>query len=131
MISSTARDLPEHRKQIVEACSRQSMLPLRMEDLPASSDEAAAASIKLVEDADVFIGVFAHRYGYVPKANNPEQISITEMEYNRAVERGIERLIFIMDKSHPITVDVVTIILRVMINLRKHCENFTTYYCEN
>lgn len=93
MISSTAFDLPEHRRQILEACSRQSMLPVRMEDLPASGDEAAAASIRLVDEADVYIGIFAHRYGYVPETNNPEQISITEMEYDRAVERGIERLI--------------------------------------
>jgi hypothetical protein len=40
LISSTALDLPEHRKQIVEACLRQNMFPLRMEDLPANSDEA-------------------------------------------------------------------------------------------
>lgn len=59
MISSTAADLPEHRKQVVDACLRQGMFPLRMEDLPATSDDAAAASVKLVDDADVFIGVIA------------------------------------------------------------------------
>jgi tetratricopeptide (TPR) repeat protein len=109
MISSTARDLPEHRKQIVEACLRQGMFPLRMEDLPANSDEAVAASLQMIEEADVYIGVLANRYGYIPKANNPDQISVTEMEYNRAVTRKIERLIFVMDKSHPITVDDVDI----------------------
>lgn len=109
MISSTARDLPEHRKQILEACLRQGMFPLRMEDLPANSDEAAGASLKMVEDADIYIGVFAHRYGYVPVANNSKQISVTEMEYDRAVERKIERLVFVMDKAHPITVDDVEI----------------------
>jgi tetratricopeptide (TPR) repeat protein len=109
MISSTARDLPEHRKELVEACLRQDAFPLRMEDLPANSDEAAAASLKMVEAADIYVGVFANRYGYVPKVNNPDQVSVTEMEYNRAVERKIERLIFIMDKTHPITVDDVEI----------------------
>jgi tetratricopeptide (TPR) repeat protein len=109
MISSTARDLPEHREQILEACLRQGMFPLRMEDLPANSDEAAAASLNMIEEADVYLGVFANRYGYIPKANNPDQISVTEMEYNRAVERKIERLIFVMDKSHPITVDDVDV----------------------
>jgi tetratricopeptide (TPR) repeat protein len=109
MISSTARDLPEHREQIVEACLRQNMFPLRMEDLPANSDEAAEASLKMVEDADVYIGMFANRYGYVPQANNPKKISVTEMEYDRAVARKIERLVFVMAKSHPITVDDVEI----------------------
>lgn len=109
MISSTALDLPEHREGLVNACLRQTMFPLRMEDLHANSDEAAAASLKMVDQADIYIGVFANRYGYIPKANNANQISVTEMEYNRAIERNIERLVFIMDKSHPITVDDVDI----------------------
>ncbi len=107
MISSTARDLPEHRKEVMDACCRQGMFPLMMEHLPASDDEAISASLKMVDEADIYVGVFAHRYGYVPKANNPQQISITEMEYNRAVERKIPRLIFIMHKDHPITIEDV------------------------
>src|SRR5918911_1315711 len=107
MISSTARDLPEHRKEVLDACLRQGMFPKMMEHLPASDAEAIAASIKLVDEADIYVGVFAHRYGYVPKENNPQQISITEMEYNRAVEREIPRLIFVIDKAHPITIDDV------------------------
>jgi len=109
MISSTARDLPEHRKQLVEACLRQGMFPLRLEDLPANSDEAVTSSLKMIEEADVYIALIANRYGYIPKKNNPDQISVTEMEYNRAVARKIERLIFVMDKSHPIAVDDVDI----------------------
>ncbi|HEV2799884.1 MAG TPA: DUF4062 domain-containing protein [Pyrinomonadaceae bacterium] len=102
MISSTARDLPEHRKEILDACLRQSMLPLMMEHLPASDAEAISTSLKMVDEADIYLGVFAHRYGYVPQENNPHQISITEMEYRRAVERGIPRLIFLMHDDHPV-----------------------------
>jgi tetratricopeptide (TPR) repeat protein len=100
MISSTARDLPEHRKEIMDACLRQGMFPLMMEHLPASDAEAISTSLKMVDAADIYVGVFAHRYGYVPKDNNPQQISITEMEYNRAVARKIPRLIFNINKSH-------------------------------
>jgi len=35
MISSTARDLPEHRKEVMNACLRQGMFPIMMEHLPA------------------------------------------------------------------------------------------------
>lgn len=35
MISSTARDLPEHRKQLIEACLRQALFPQMMEFLAA------------------------------------------------------------------------------------------------
>jgi tetratricopeptide (TPR) repeat protein len=107
MISSTARDLPKHRKEVMDACLRQGMFPSMMEHLPASDAEAILASLKLVGEADIYVGVFAHSYGYVPKANNPQQLSITEMEYNYAVECQIPRLIFLMDKSHLITIDDV------------------------
>jgi hypothetical protein len=99
IISSTARDLPEHREEVMDACLRQGMFPMMMEHLPASDAEAISASLKLVDEADIYVGVFAHRYGYVPKKNNPQDISITELEYNRAVERQIPRLIFVVDKK--------------------------------
>jgi tetratricopeptide (TPR) repeat protein len=102
MISSTVRDLPEHREEIRGACERQSMLPEMMEHLPASDAEAISASLKLVDEADIYVGVFAHRYGYVPKENNPQQISVTEMEYDQAVKCKIPRLIFIMGEDHPV-----------------------------
>src|SRR5256714_1914304 len=102
IVSSTARDLPEHRKEVEDACLRQGMFPSMMERLPASDAEAISASLKLVDEADIYVGVFAHRYGYVPKENNPQQISITEMEYDRAAERKIPRLIFIIDKNLPL-----------------------------
>src|SRR2546421_7543047 len=97
MISSTARDLPEHRKEVLDACLRQGMFPSMMEHLPAIDSEAIDTSLKMVDEADIYLGIFAHRYGYVPKGYD---ISITEMEYNRAVERGIPRLIFLMHDEH-------------------------------
>jgi len=104
VVSSTARDLPEHRKEVMDACLRQGMFPTMMEHLPASDSDAIRASLALVDSADIYVGVFAHRYGYVPKGH---EISITEMEYNRAVERKIPRLIFVMDKDHPIHIEDV------------------------
>jgi tetratricopeptide (TPR) repeat protein len=99
MISSTARDLPAHRKEVGEACLRQGVFPVMMERLPASDADAIAASLRMVDDADVYLGVFAHRYGYVPAG---QRISITEMEYDRAVERRRSRLLFFMHDDHPI-----------------------------
>lgn len=102
MVSSTARDLPEHREHVLDACLRMGMYPSMMEHLPAIDADAIAASLRMVDEAEIYLGVFAHRYGYVPAESNPRQISITEMEYNRAVERGIPRLIFLMHEDHPI-----------------------------
>jgi tetratricopeptide (TPR) repeat protein len=99
MVSSTARDLPEHRKEVMDACLRQGMFPVMMEHLPASDDDAIRASLNMVDEADIYVGIFAHRYGYIPKG---QTFSVTEMEYNRAVERKIPRCIFVMHEDHPI-----------------------------
>jgi tetratricopeptide (TPR) repeat protein len=102
MISSTALDLPEHRKEVMDACLRQGMFPIMMEHLPASDAEAIPASLKMVDEADIYLLILAHRYGYVPTASNPTRISVTEHEYNRAVERKIPCLSFVMHADHPV-----------------------------
>ena len=99
MISSTALDLPEHRKEVLDACLRQGMFPVMMEHLAAVDADAIEESLRIVNEADIYLGIFAYRYGYIP---NGYDISITEMEYNRADERGIPRLIFLMDEEHDV-----------------------------
>ena len=99
IISSTAHDLPDYRDQVKDACLRASMFPNMMEQLPALDADAIEASLALVDEADVYIGLFAHRCGYVPDGHDT---SITEREYERAVERGIPRLIFLMSDDVPV-----------------------------
>ena len=99
MISSTALDLPEHRELVMKACLRQGMFPIMMEHMPASDAGVIEESLRIVNEADIYLGIFAYRYGYIPEGYD---ISITEMEYNCAVERGIPRLIFLMHEDHPL-----------------------------
>ena len=100
MISSTARDLPEHRQKVMDACMRLGMFyPDMMEHLTATDANALEVSLKIADRADLYVGVFAFRYGYVPDG---QVISVTEAEYNRAVERNIPRLIFLMSDEHDI-----------------------------
>jgi tetratricopeptide (TPR) repeat protein len=107
MISSTSQDLPEHRQQVMNACLEQGMFPMMMEHLPASDAEAIPASLKMVDEADIYLLILANRYGYVPAAENPKQISVTEHEYNRALERKIPCLTFAMHADHDVkAVDV-------------------------
>ncbi|MDH3661194.1 MAG: DUF4062 domain-containing protein [Alphaproteobacteria bacterium] len=103
MISSTARDLPKHREQARLGCHRAGFSSDQMmENLTALDENAVTVSLKMVEEADIYVGIFAHRYGYVPKGSD---ISITEMEYDKAVELEKPRLIFFADKAHPWTED--------------------------
>lgn len=97
MISSTIVDLPDHREEVRSACEDMGMFPSMMEHQPASDKDAIRFSLRLVDEADIYVGVYAYRYGYIPAGHG---ISITEMEYQRAVERKIPRLIFVMHKDH-------------------------------
>jgi Domain of unknown function (DUF4062) len=100
MISSTAHDMPEHREQVMHACMRLGMFyPDMMEHLTATDANALEASLKMVDKAEIYVGVFAFRYGYVPE---DQTVSVTEAEYSRAVERNIPRLIFLMSDEHPV-----------------------------
>ena len=85
MISSTALDLPEHRRHARDACERMSMLPLVMEQMPASPADALTLSRRYVDQADFYLGIFAFRYGFVPEG---QEKSITELEYDRADRAG-------------------------------------------
>jgi hypothetical protein len=104
MISSTAIDLPEHRKQAIEACQRLGFIPNAMEHLPARDADAMRVSLEMVEQSDIYLGIYAWRYGYVPEGHD---ISVTEMEYDRAVERGIPILVFTIHKDHPLLIEMV------------------------
>src|SRR5215472_1419938 len=99
MISSTVRDLPKHREQVRPACERVGFAPHdMMEHLTFLNADAIDVSLRMVERADVYVGIFANRYGYVPDGY---EISISEMEYNRAVELDKPRLIFFDHEDHP------------------------------
>ncbi|MBV8856159.1 MAG: DUF4062 domain-containing protein [Acidobacteria bacterium] len=107
MISSTALDLPEHRAQAHQACLDAGVFPIGMEQLPARDATGIAASLEMVEQADIYIGIYAFRYGWVPDG---EDGSITEMEFNHAVARKAEGrlqevLVFTAHKKHAFTAD--------------------------
>jgi uncharacterized protein DUF4062/TIR domain-containing protein len=100
MISSTVLDLPEHREEIQQGCERAGFDAHVMEHLPALDADAIEASLRMVAEADIYVGVFAYRYGYVPDGYD---ISITEMEYNRAADLKKPRLVFFIHQDHSVT----------------------------
>src|SRR5262249_34521560 len=96
----------EHRHQVSEAILRMGHTPVKMELGTAERDtDAITFSLKKVEQSQLYIGVFALRYGYIPddQDRNPQRLSITELEYLHARKRGIPTLIYIAKESHPFT----------------------------
>src|SRR5215212_10140487 len=105
MIGSTALDLPEHRALVHKACLDAEVFPIGMEQLPARDASGIAASLEMVDKADIYLGVYAFRYGWVPDGKG---VSITEMEFDRALERKAEGklreiLIFTAHEEHAFT----------------------------
>src|SRR5262249_17757842 len=94
----------EHRQQAMDACLREGIFPRAMEHLPARDADAIRVSLEMVDEADIYIGIYAWRYGHVPEGHD---ISVTEMEFDRAVERGIPILVFTIHNKHPLTIEMV------------------------
>ena len=82
-ISSTSVDLKDYRSAVRDAIMVLNMHPVMMEHFPAMDADAVEACKQKVLDCDVFVGIYAHRYGYVPLT---ETKSITELEYDWAAE---------------------------------------------
>ena len=101
MISSTVKDSPDHREEVRAACLRADCDPREMmEDLPALDAHAIDVSLKMVEPADIYIGILGYRYSQPPQGHD---ISITEMEYDKAVELKKPVLSFFIHEGHPVT----------------------------
>jgi len=111
VISSTAREMPEYLRVALDVCLRLGMIPVMVERPAAGTRDAVEAALSLVDDADIYIGIFGERYGYVPAGYDK---SISEMEYDRALERGIPRLVFAtrQGRQHRILMDRASSALR-------------------
>jgi tetratricopeptide (TPR) repeat protein len=110
MISSTYSDLKVHREAVSDALLRLGFFPIGMEyDSSKAGIDIINSSLRMVNRADAYIGIISHRYGGVPvdESRNPNRSSITEIEYRRAVERGIPVFIYLMSDEHPVKKDAV------------------------
>lgn len=105
MLSSTYKELAEHRQAIQQAMLAQELFPVAMENDAALPDhDLISASLAKVDEADGYVGLISYRYGQAPEDSdrNPDKLSLTELEFRRAVERKIPICMFIMDGDHPI-----------------------------
>ena len=98
-ISSTSQDLEAYRRAASEECNRLGMLPLPMELFEAMAKGATAGSKRKLDDADLYVGVFANRYGFIEEGH---EASVTECEFDYAGERGIDRLCFLVQPDYTI-----------------------------
>ena len=100
-VSSTFSDLEDYRKQVSLALRQLGHEDVAMEYSVAEDRRPLDRSLDDVTSCDVYVGIFAWRYGYIPEAGNPEQKSITELEYRRALATGKTCLIFVISDDAP------------------------------
>jgi len=99
-LSSTYDDLVDYRDRAYRALRSLRFDVIAMEDYVATDERPIDRCLADIESVDVYVGLFAFRYGYIPEVDNPDSRSITELEYRHAVTKGIPRLIFrVPDKS--------------------------------
>lgn len=97
-LSSTANDLKECRAAVKLALERQFVEVISMETYVADDLPPLDKCLADVAQSDVYVGVFAWRYGFRPPGQTK---SITELEYREAKRRGIPRLIFLLREEAP------------------------------
>lgn len=97
-VSSTAHDLPKHRLAVALALERLGLQLARMETFGAVPDEPTEASFDEVEGSELFVGIYAHRYGYIRPGSKP---SITEAEFEHAYKLRRPPFCFFVDSEYP------------------------------
>lgn len=100
-ISSTFKDLQPQRQAALHALQELRHDVRGMESYVASGHRPVSVCLRDVEWCDFYVGIFAWRYGYVPEDDNPQRLSITELEYRRALAQGKECLIFLLNEQTP------------------------------
>lgn len=100
-ISSTRKDLKEHIEAVAETLRGCGYDVDAMEKYPARDDRPRAACEADAAKCDIYLGIFAWMYGFVPAEDNPQGTSITELEYLAAGGAQKPRLIFILEDDFP------------------------------
>ncbi|MDQ1611616.1 MAG: hypothetical protein QOG00_1547 [Pyrinomonadaceae bacterium] len=100
-ISSTYSDLVECREAVYRALRSMGHDIVAMEDYVAADQRPLDKCLADVASCDLYVGIIAWRYGFIPATDNPERKSITELEFRHAVAKGIPCLLFLLDENAP------------------------------
>lgn len=98
-LSSTYEDLKDYRRAVFEMLCKAGYRVIAMEEYVAMDERPVDRCLEDVQEADIYVGLFAFRYGYIPpsKHNNPRRLSITELELRQAQRFRKPCLTFLAD----------------------------------
>jgi tetratricopeptide (TPR) repeat protein len=95
-LSSTSKDLEAVRARLIDRLAKQGFTVLHMAEFGAHNADGLDVSLQQVRRCDLFIGLYAFRYGYIPAdpIRNPDGLSVTEMEFHEAIRQGVPIYLF-------------------------------------
>jgi hypothetical protein len=97
-LSSTFVDLAMYREAAKDALERLGLEVGRMEVFGARPQAPAAASLDEITRCDLFVGIYARRYGSV---SSRADVSITEQEFDWARRHAKPMFCFVLADDHP------------------------------
>jgi len=77
--------LEECRKKVAETLRQLGHTVIGMEDYTADGRPPLKKVLADIAECDAYLGIFAWRYGYIPREDNPRKLAITELEYREAL----------------------------------------------
>jgi len=98
-ISSTYNDLKDYREAVYHTLRQMGHDVIAMEDYVATDQRPVDKCLADVAACELYVGVFAWRYGYQPPHDNPAHKSITELEYRQARTTGKTCLLFLLSEE--------------------------------
>jgi len=73
-VSSSFQDLREHRNAAIRVLRQMGHEVLAMEDMVAGSATPLTKVLEMVDRSEAYLGLFAWRYGHVPKGPKPAEV---------------------------------------------------------
>lgn len=93
-VSSTFEDLAAHSQAVLRAMGENGLMAIPVEANLTDPAQFAQANLKALKHAQVFVGIYASRYGDILKNY---ELSLTELLYEEAGRLKIPRLIYLVD----------------------------------
>ncbi|MEO8327391.1 MAG: DUF4062 domain-containing protein, partial [Nitrospirota bacterium] len=97
-LSSTYVDLIEYRQAAIDVLERLGHQVRGMEKFVAQPVEPSVACLSEIEECELFVGIYAYRYGYIPDGS---KVSITQAEFRHARDQKKPIFCFEVDPDYP------------------------------
>jgi len=91
-LSSTLLDLKAERAAVANWLGKNHQVK---HSYVADDESVAESCLEDIKACDVYVLILGYRYGFVPPTDNPEGLSITQLEFRQAGNLGIPRVVLL------------------------------------